>query len=195
MKKLTVIAATLSSLMLAGIAQASEHGKADTAEATLPRFEATEVVNLTGTVEAIDLDSRIVTIKGAEGNVVTLPVDESVQNLPQVQVGDQVSLEYRETLSIELKKDGDTIRKVIVQEGAATADPGEKPAASGTQQITIISNIVAIDRDKGTVTIKDPEGELHEFQPIDPKNLDYADVGDQVQITYTETVVTQVTKP
>jgi DNA-binding beta-propeller fold protein YncE len=191
MKRLTVIAAALSSLMLMGLA----HGKDSTAEATLPRFEATEELNLTGTVEAIDLDTRVVTIKGSEGNVVTLPVGESVKNLAQVQVGDQVTLDYRQTLSIELKKDGNPIRKMEVQEGAAVAEPGEKPAAAGTRQVTIISNIVAIDRDTDTVTIKDPQGDLHEFQPIDPKNLDYAEVGDQVEITYTETAVTQVTKP
>ena len=49
-------------------------------------------ITIRGKVEAVDTTARTVTIRGDQGNVVTLDVPKSVQRLDQVQVGDVVSV-------------------------------------------------------------------------------------------------------
>ena len=56
----------------------------------------------TATVQAIDLDKRMVTLKGEQDNVFDLKEGEEAKNLPQVKVGDQVAITYTEALAIEV---------------------------------------------------------------------------------------------
>src|SRR5512146_546414 len=52
------------------------------------------VMSVRATVEAIDLNTREVSLKGPLGNVVTLVVDEKVKRLNEVKVGDAVTADY-----------------------------------------------------------------------------------------------------
>ena len=54
-------------------------------------------------VEAIDIENRIVTLKGAEGDPVMLKVDESVKRLDEVKVGDKIKTRYTRSLTISVK--------------------------------------------------------------------------------------------
>ena len=51
-------------------------------------------VTVTSTVEAVDLDKRIVTLKGENGEVTELAVSKEVRNLPQLKKGDQLVVTY-----------------------------------------------------------------------------------------------------
>ena len=59
-----------------------------------PGAKRERVVTLTGTVEAVDLANRVVTIKGSKGKVVDLKVGDQAKNLDQVKVGDKVVAKY-----------------------------------------------------------------------------------------------------
>lgn len=155
-----------------------------------PAVERSRVVKVTATVEALDLATRMVTLRGPEGNTITFRADETVKNLPQVKVGDQVVAEYYESVAIQVMKPGQ------VQAGtagaAATAKPGEKPGMVAAGETTITASIEAIDREMPSVTLKGPEGNVKTFQVMDPKNLENVKVGDQVVITYTVAVAISV---
>ncbi|UCG67221.1 MAG: hypothetical protein JSW12_09645 [Deltaproteobacteria bacterium] len=155
-----------------------------------PAVEKSRVVTITATVEALDLASRMVTLKGPEGNTITFRADDRVKNLPQVKVGDQVLAEYYESVAIQVMKPGE------VQAGtagaAATAKPGEKPGMVAAGETTITASIEAIDREMSSVTLKGPEGNVETVKVRDPKNLKNVKVGDQVVITYTVAVAISV---
>ena len=51
-------------------------------------MERAQAVAVTATVEAIDQTTRMVTLKAADGKLVSFVADEAVKNLPQVKVGD-----------------------------------------------------------------------------------------------------------
>src|SRR5262245_5137430 len=55
------------------------------------RVERSQSVKVTAVVENVDLANRRVTLRGPEGKVQTVTVDETVRNLPQVHKGDTVS--------------------------------------------------------------------------------------------------------
>ncbi len=58
---------------------------------------------ITATVEAIDTKKPSVTLKGPEGNLVTVKV-KNPKHLENVKVGDQVVITYTEALAISVHK-------------------------------------------------------------------------------------------
>src|SRR5687767_13596007 len=58
--------------------------------------------NTSGVVEAIDYKRRHVSVRGAKGNIVSLPVSGEVKNLESVSVGDLITVVYSEALAMEM---------------------------------------------------------------------------------------------
>jgi hypothetical protein len=151
------------------------------------------VVTLTATVEAIDVGQRLVTLKGPQGNVVTVTVDERVKNLPQVQVGDQVTVKYYEAIALRVLAPGEA-PSAGATGAVATAPTGQKPAGVGAREVTVTATVEAIDQKASTVTFKGPQGKSVTVKAQDPNNLKKVKVGDKVEITYTEALGISVEK-
>jgi hypothetical protein len=175
--------------------EAKEKGEAkeskEKKESAKPSGMKERVVEVVATVEAIDLNKRIVTLKGPQGNVFDLKVGEKAKNLPQVKVGDQVKVKYYESLAFEVKKPG-AAGGAEATGALATAKPGEKPGGIAAEQVTVTATVEAIDAKKQRVTLKGPEGKLLEVKVKDPKNLKNVKKGDQVVLTYTEALAVSV---
>src|SRR5690242_10770572 len=65
---------------------------------------ASRTATVTATVEAVDLENRIVALREPDGRSVTVKVGDRVRNLPQLHVGDQVVAKYYETAVVRLRK-------------------------------------------------------------------------------------------
>ena len=152
------------------------------------------LVTATARVTAIDLQTRRVTLERADGSAVTIYADDSVRNLPQVVVGDEVTTTYYESLAYEVKKPGAAAPGASVREETARARPGEKPAGAGARVTTIVATIAGIDKAAGTVTLQGPTGNMITIKARDPRNLYRVAVNDLVEITYTEAVAITVEK-
>src|ERR1700684_2412360 len=63
-------------------------------------IDAVEVVKATATVEKIDLKTRKVTLLLDDGKKKTYKVDNRVQNLAQVKVGDHLAMSFTEEIAI-----------------------------------------------------------------------------------------------
>ena len=153
------------------------------------------LVSATARVKAIDLPTRHVTLERADGSEVTLYADENVRNLPQVKVGDEVTVSYYESIAFEVKKPGTATPGATVAEEAGRAKLGEKPAGAGARVTTIVATITGIDKAAGTVTLQGPTGRATTVKARDPRNLERVTVGDLVEITYTEALAVSVDKP
>ena len=153
---------------------------------------AEQTVTLTATVQKIDLAKRLVTLRGPDGKVATITVSESVKNLPQVKVGDEVTVAYFESLAYEVRKPGDGEPGVNVTDVAAAARPGERPAGAGGRAVTVTSTIQAIDQTTPSVTLKGPEGDVVTIKVRDRAKLARVKVGDLVDITFTQAVAVSV---
>jgi Cu/Ag efflux protein CusF len=150
-----------------------------------------ESMKMQATVTAIDLKTRMVTLKDTDGNETTIHVDKRARNLAQVKVGDVVKVAYQQSVAWKVNKSG---KAAATEAEAATvrAKPGEKPGGAAGQRITFTATIEAIDLDNGTVTLKGPEGNSHTIKARNPANLKKVKVGDLVDITYTEAVAIKV---
>lgn len=177
-------------------AHAQAETQAKPAKAT-PQFEAVaagEAISITATVEKIDLKNRLVTLKGPQGNEVTIHVDKRVKNLPQVKKGDEVVVDYLESIAVDLHKAGEP-PEVAAAGGIATAKPGEMPGGIAVKRVRATATISAIDAAKSSVTLTGPRGNAFPVKVKDASRLEGLKVGDAVDVTYTQALAIAVKKP
>lgn len=77
---------------------------------------------------------------------------------------------------------------------APAAKSEGKPAMGEARQIKMSGTISAIDKEKGTVTLKGPKGRTVTLDVQDPAKLDALKVGDPVVGTYIEAIAIEVKK-
>ena len=152
---------------------------------------AANVSTITASVVAVDTAKRTITLKGPRGNIVTLPVGPEVKNFDQIKVGDFVAVRYLQALSLQLKKGGTAMRERVERDTSVTAQPGERPAAGVARQMTVIADVIGVNRKKQTVTLRGPSRTV-ELKVNDPEQLKLVKVGDQVEATYTEAAAISV---
>ena len=150
-----------------------------------------QTVEIQASVTAIDLKTRMVTLKSPDGNETTIYVDKRARNLPQVKVGDVVKVAYHEAVAWKVNKSNKAV-PTEAQTAEVRAQPGEKPGGAVGQRITFTATIEAIDLANGTVTLKGPQGNSRTIKARNPANLKKVKVGDLVDITYTEAVAIKV---
>lgn len=150
-----------------------------------------QTVRLTATITAIDKATRDVTLKGPQGNEVTVTAGPQVKNFDAMKVGDKVDVDYVEALTLELKKGGGLVVGRTEQAGAVSAKPGQQPAGAVGRQITVVANVVAVDAAKQTVTLKGPQRTV-ELRIPDPEQFKRIAKGDQVEATYTQALALAV---
>jgi len=153
-----------------------------------------ETVTATATVEKVNQKTRHVTLKGSDGKTLTIVAGPEVRNLAQVKRGDVVRLTYRESLAYQVQKAGAAKPGVAASTDVTRAQPGEKPAGSVTDTVTVRMTITAIDKAASEVTLRDPEGKVSVVKVKDPSKLDAVQVGDVVDIRYTEALAVAVEK-
>lgn len=167
----------------------------DTTSSSVPGHATREdMVQVSAVVEKIDQDTRMITLRDSNGKLVTFRVDDAVRNLPQISRGDRVDATYYRSLAIDLHKKGNATPSVSSSSGATRAAVGAKPGASGGQTITMVATIRALDRKNQTATLESPDGELMTIAVHNPAHFDVAEVGDLVEINYTEAIAISVEK-
>jgi Cu/Ag efflux protein CusF len=150
-----------------------------------------QVVKATAKVTAIDKATRDITLKGPQGNAITVTAGPDVKNFDQIKVGDDVNLQYVEALTLELKKGGGLPVARTEQAATAGAKPGEQPAGAIGRQVTIVANVIAVNPAKQSVTLQGPNRTV-ELIVSDPEQFKLVSKGDQVQATYTQALAVAV---
>ena len=159
----------------------------ETAVATeKPSFSATQTVQLTASVVAIDKKALTVTLKGPEGNTKTL--DAQAYNLEKIELGDTVNVEYVQNMTIEVFANDGMEPGAGVMGASAENMEGETPAAMEMITTVATATVEEINIEANTFKLKWPGGEIQEYEAQNPENLKKADVGDLVVTTYTEAI-------
>jgi Cu/Ag efflux protein CusF len=153
---------------------------------------AARTVKATGTITAIDAATRVVTLKGDGGKVVSITAGPEVKRFAELKVGDKVTLEYLQALSLELKKGGAGATGAAEKQSAARAAPGQAPGGAVARQVTILADVVEVNAGKKTVTLRGPGGNLVDLSVQDPNQLKNIKKGDQVEAVYTEALAVAV---
>jgi hypothetical protein len=195
-KKLHVVlvAPVVFAFSCAGIVVTQEKKTESASAGNKPSVYKEEVVAETLTIEAVDLEKRVVTLKRTDGSVFDLTVGPEVTDLPQAKVGDEVTIKYYQSIFVKVTKPGPA-EGPRVKGTAAREKPGEKPAGMDATQVTVTATVEKIDKKTMTATLKGPDGEVVDVKVRDPKHLENVNVGDQVVFTYTEGMAISVETP
>jgi hypothetical protein len=152
-----------------------------------------QMIEASAKVEAIDQKTRVVKLKFTNGEEHEVTVGEEVRNLAQVEVGDDVTIQYYESIVVELKKVDKTGASVTEKTSEIRAEKGDKPGGVRVHEYTVVAEVVAIDAAAGTVTVRGPKGREVTLKPK-PETLKMVKVGDFVEGSYTEAVAISVSK-
>jgi Cu/Ag efflux protein CusF len=157
-------------------------------------LDSVEVLQATATVEKIDLEKRKVTLLLENGKHKTYKVDESVQNLNQVKVGDHLKISFTEEIVIMVGQSSEKPAAAAGEE-VAVSPKGAKPAMVMAETSAITAKVVAVDAAKHSVTLLDPDGKKRNVK-LGKKvtNLDQLKVGETVGMVLTDSLVVKIVK-
>ena len=165
----------------AGVVKMSEPGKVAVAA----------TVTATATVEAIDKAQRQITLKRPNGESSTVTAGPEVRNFDQIKIGDTVTVQYVEALSMTLKKNGKELRAMTETTDGARAKAGEKPGGIVGRQVEVTADVIGVDAKTQTIKLRGPK-QVVDLKVADPEQFKLIKVGDQIQAVFTEAVALSV---
>jgi Cu/Ag efflux protein CusF len=182
----------IAAALLATTASATLAQTATVAAASAPGQAAVLASErVSATVDAIDQTTRKVTLREADGTLLTFTAGPDVRNLAQVKVGDVVTLSHTIALALELKKTTGGIRERVETEGGMRTAAGQMPGAVMAREIRVVADVTKIDTKNKTVTLRGPKRSM-KLRVDDPKQLAGIKLGDQVEATFIDAVAVTV---
>ena len=155
---------------------------------------AADVMVLTATVDSVDMKTRVVTLKDANGNLAQMNVAKSVHDLGKVKKGDVFVVEHAQAIAVGLtaagkdQKPGASGVHSVVMAGKGAAKPFEE--TQDTVYATV--KISTIDYNSRVVTFTLPSGEKQKVK-VAPSvlGLEKFKAGDDVIVEFVDdTIIT-----
>jgi hypothetical protein len=152
----------------------------------------------TAAVIAIDQATRMVTLRGPDGEHFTVYCSPEVRNFSQIKVLDNVVVRYYEAVGAELKSRGGTGTGATAAETAVEvgrAEEGQRPAGTVSTKTSAVVKIQDVDTKTNVVSFYGEDGELRAFPVQTPQGKEFIKKlkpGDEVEVTYTEALAISV---
>lgn len=173
-------------------AAASEPQSDDAAKRALPGAVVSGEATAVATVEAVDMNTREISLREADGSVTTLIAGDDVRNLEQLEKGDRVAVEHKIGIIMQLSPAPGGVVERRDRLEMERAEPGQKPGGVVRKIVEATAEVVAVDRDARTLTLRGPQRTLT-LPVAEDIDLDAIKVGDEVEAIYQESVAIRVT--
>ena len=150
-----------------------------------------EVASVSALVHDIDLTTRQVLLETGEQEFVTITAPEEVRNLPQVEVGDTVTLAFYGGIAASLAPVGEPPIATDITEALVRAEEGRRPAGASLRELTTTVTFDAWDPETNIVTFTGQAGIQREMEVLDEEMQDFVatlEAGDQVDVTIVEII-------
>jgi hypothetical protein len=157
-----------------------------------PSFSASQSMTISAVVEAIDHETRVVTVRKPDGEALTFTASDEARNLDQVEVGDVLIAEYIESVSINVMANEGMEADAAEVSAMARTKKGEMPGFAAMDATVVTATVEEINLEMNTFKLKGPDGTVNEYVARNPENLKRAAVGDLVVITVTEALAITV---
>ena len=156
---------------------------AASAGAQEPRASSSDVVAVTGRVERVDVFSRSLTFKTADGITHAVYVGPELAVFRELKAGDNVLVRIVESVIVEARPGAKTTG---IQDTTAAAKKAPEAAQSDVlQQLKAVVTIESVDVPLRMVVYKGGDNRRVQRQVRDPRLLDGLKAGDVIEITYT----------
>jgi len=150
--------------------------------------EFVESVTVERTVVAVDKAKRIATLRDQSGNDKSVNVSEAFENWDRVRVGDTVKATYSIYLRGELRKptEQEKANPLVIEVSGGRNDNPNDPAGSLGDKITVVTTVIAVDKENMIAVLEGPNGMQLEIHGDNPENAKHVKVGKNVIITFQE---------
>ena len=150
--------------------------------------ERTTAKRISAIITDVDPESREVTLEGGLGNSITLTVAPEVKRFDEFKVGDLVVATYVSSISGELRAptEAELAEPIVELDAGAVAGEDMEPGAAVGRSIRAVCTIEGMNRIARTVMLKDPDGDFHIIDDVDPAKMADVSLGDTIIVTYTE---------
>jgi Cu/Ag efflux protein CusF len=146
---------------------------------------------LQGEVMVVNTETRLMTLKDADGVYHVLHVPPQVSRIDEIKIGDKVTITEVSSALIGLTPTDAGTPIAMDTSVEVDRDAGSKPGGTMTETLTVTGEIVGIDKAAGTVTVKGPNA-TRTFDVDDPALLEGAKVGDGVIAKFRNVIVGEV---
>lgn len=151
-----------------------------------------DVVVVKATIDAIDHDTRTITLKDKDGKTQTIIAGPEVRRFDELKVGDVVTFRTTEATVYQIRKAGESAQPSVKDEPVIVRTPGAKPGGIKTEQETRTVTIKEVNTKASSVTIMTDDGKITSFKVSDKNLLKGLAAGDKVTITYTKAVAISI---
>ncbi len=161
-----------------------------------PAREKWDLVAMQGTVTEIVKETRDITLRGTEGNLVTITAGEEVERFDEIEVGDVITFEYWKYLKAEFRKPtAEEIAEPLVAAAEGVKAPeGMDPGAVVGAVVKAVVSIEALNRPLMLATVKGPRGNYLAIPMEDEVLITELNIGQVLILTYAEAVAVSLTK-
>jgi len=148
---------------------------------------------LAGEVMVVNTETRLMTLKDADGDFHVLHVPPEVSRIDEIKIGDKVTITEISSALIGLTPADAGTPPTMDMTTDIDRDSGRKPSGTITETLSVSGKIVGVDQAAGTVTIKGPN-QTRTFDVDDASLLDGVKVGDGVVAQFRNVIVGEVTQ-
>ena len=154
-----------------------------------------EVTKVTGMVQKVDPNKRMMTMKLDNGKRTTLKVDKRVKDLDQFKPGDRIQLSYTEEI-IAMADRSDDGGAALAKYGTVDVEPeGDNPTLVKVDTTEIKGKIVSVDSKKRRLTFEDTDGKKRTMTLSHRiKDLDQFKPGQTISMAITDELVVEAVR-
>ncbi|MDX2087776.1 MAG: hypothetical protein SFX73_08000 [Kofleriaceae bacterium] len=190
------MALTTALVSHAAYADKEEQPPSDQAAQAQPEEREIEIAKISGeaTVKKVDKKNRTLMIMDDQGKPHTVKVPASVKRFDAIQAGDKIKIDYYESvgLALEPKGEGKPGESDMAMMGKKA---GKLPGGMAVRTMTASAQVLDVDHQANTLTLKGPEGNidtLHVTDPEEQADLQKVKKGDTIRVRFTEALAISV---
>ncbi len=165
-------------------------------DSTIEPRERLSLVTMQGTVTDIVKETRDITLKGADGELVTVTASPEVKRFDEIAVGDIINFDYYTYLKAEFRTltSEEKAEPFVVLEGEDIAPEGEAPAGAVGAMVKAVVTIEILNRPQMLATVEGPNGNYLTIPMQDAAFMEQLHIGQVVILTYAEAIAISLSK-
>lgn len=165
-------------------------------DSTIEPRERLSLATMQGTVTDIAKETRDVTLKGPDGEMVTITAGPEIKRFDEISVGDIITFDFYTYLKAEFRAptSAELAEPFVVLEGEGKAPEGEAPAGAVGEMVKAVVTIEVLNRPQMFAVVEGPNGNYLTIPMKDAAFMEKLNIGQVVIMTYAEAVAVSLTK-
>ena len=161
-----------------------------------PPREKWDLVSMAGTVTNVVKETREITLKGADGELVTVIASDAVKRFDEIALGDVITFEYYTYMKAEFRAptEEEIAEPLTLLVEAGKTPEGMDPSAAIGAIVKAIVTIEILNRPNMLATVRGPRGNYLTIQMEDEALMQRLSIGQKIILTYAEAIAVSLEK-